>query len=124
VATDVLDDAAAAAFGVPARGALAGDPQVTERKVVSNGIGWIEGPQGGGDLAGSAERGVGALGEAEVPRDALDVGVDWDEKLRRGDRKEPQIHSVGGADHPAQIEQEPLAGAALARVGDQVGKAS
>jgi hypothetical protein len=50
----------------------------------------------------------------------VDVRVDWNEKDGRGEGPLPQVHAVGGAHHPAQIQQQALARAARPRVAHQV----
>ena len=71
-------------------------------------------------LFGGAPAGVVALGEPEVLGDAVHVRVDRDDQARGRDGPEAEVDAVGGADHPAQVEEETLHGAPGARIGHEM----
>jgi hypothetical protein len=97
---------------------------VAEREVVANRIFGIEARERVRDLERGTKRCVRASREAEVPGDAMDVRVDRDdEQTRRDLAPETEIDAVVAADHPAQIEKEPLRRGALPHVRDEVAEA-
>ncbi len=97
---------------------------MAEREVVTSGIGRVEASEGRGDLLGRLERWGSPSGETEVSGQAMDVHVDGDEQPRGVDVPEAEVHAVGGADHPAQEEQEAFRAARAAWIGKEMRRAS
>src|ERR1700722_5990354 len=89
-------------------------------EVVSNGVARVEARKCCGDLFRGFPGEAAATGEAEIPRQAVDVDIDGDEQAGRVDVPEAEVHAVGGTDHPAQEEKEALAAARAARVRQKV----
>lgn len=54
----------------------------------------------------------------------MDVRVDGNHELRRSDAPEAEVDAVGGANHPARVEKEALAGASRTGVAHEVTQAS
>ena len=54
----------------------------------------------------------------------MDVRVHRNDELGGRDRPQAQVHSIGGANHPAGVEDEAFASASGPRVADQMPKAS
>src|SRR5690606_39540674 len=61
-----------------------------------------------------------ARGEGEVLGDAVDVRVERHEEDARRRVEDPEIDAVVRADHPPEVEVEPLAGAPGARIRHEV----
>src|SRR5262249_36782050 len=94
-------------------------------KVVFHRIRGVELAEARGNLDGRAERERLRGAEAEVRGELVDVRVDRDEEERGVDRAGPQaeIDPVGGANHPAEKEEQALAGAGAARIRQEVREA-
>ncbi len=86
-----------------------------EREVVFDGVARIEAAQPSRDVEGHGPAGRAIAREADATRDRVDVGVERDHEVGRVHAlPDAQIDSVP-AHHPAQVEVEPLARAAVAR---------
>jgi len=107
----------------PAR-AVPRDAQVAECEVVFDRILRIELSQRGRDLLGGRPTRSAAIGQTEVPADAVDVRVDGNQECRGGDGPEAKVDSIGAANHPAGIEHEALASAAGSGVANQMTQAA
>src|SRR5262252_9606351 len=99
---DALDAAPLAADRVTSRWATLEHAEVAERKIVFHRIAWIDARQRTRDVLGGFPRSVLAVGEAEVVAELVNVRVHRDEQARRVNRPEPEVHAVGGSDHPAE----------------------
>ena len=123
-AAGFLQDTARALVVHRAARTLPGDAEVTEREVVFDRVLGIELSEPARDLLCGDPACGAAARQTEVPADAMDVGVDGNDELGGRHRPEPEIHAIGGSDHPTGVEDQPLAGASGPRVADEVSRAS
>jgi hypothetical protein len=87
-------------------------PQVTQRKIVANGIDRIERAQRPRDLRGHLPAGTRARGEAQAAAEANHVCVERDDELSRAHAGPAAGIDFIAPDHPAQEQIQPLAAAA------------
>jgi len=98
---------------------VATDSESGEGEVVSHGIAWAKFGVAGGDFEGGGEVGLVSGGEAELFCDVEHVGVERDDELAWADLGPASGVDVVGANHPAHVHVESLAGGALVGAGDQ-----
>lgn len=97
---------------------------MAERKIVPGRVVRVEPREGLGDLDRGAPGDVAAPGEAEVPREPVDVDVDGDDQPVGRDGPKAEIDAVGLAHHPPREEEQALGGAPGAGIAEQVGRAA
>src|SRR5580704_9074857 len=96
---------------------------MAEREVVGDGVVLAEARERPGDLLGRTPRRVPAAGEAEIAGKPVDVDIDRNEQARGSHRPHPEVDAVGRARHPPEEEQQTLATARAARIGEKVRRA-
>lgn len=95
---------------------------MAERKIVPGRVVRVEPREGLGDLDRGAPGDVAAPGEAEVPREPVDVDVDGDDQPVGRDGPKAEIDAVGLAHHPPREEEQALGGTPGAGIAEQVGR--
>ncbi len=93
---------------------------MTDGEVVLHRVERVELSEARRDLFRGAPARVVSRRQAQVLRDAVHVRVHRDDELGRRDVPQPEVDTVRWADHPAQVEEQPLGRASRARIGDQV----
>src|SRR5439155_171149 len=90
-----------------------------EGEVVLDGVGRIEPAQAAGDVERHRPAGGPVAREPDPPRDRVDVGIERDHQAGRVHRPpEPEVDAVAPG-HPAQVEVQALARAAVHRGGKE-----
>jgi len=97
---------------------------VAEREVVFDRILRVELSQRGRDLFGGCPTRSAAVGQTEVSAYAVDMRIHGNQECRGGDGPEAKVDAIGGANHPAGIEQEALASAAGSGIANQMPQAA
>lgn len=93
---------------------------MAEREVVFHGIHRIEPSKRNGNLLGRGPTGRPPARQTKIASNPMNVGVDGNHELRWRDGPQAEIDAVRGSDHPPRVKDQPLAGAAGARIADQV----
>ena len=120
----VLQHAPSALQCVGSALALTRYAEMAQREIVFDRIFGIEAPQCGRDLFGGGPARSAARGQPEVEPYAMNVRVDRNDELRGRNLPQTEVHTVGGADHPARVQKKTLARASGARIADQVAHVS
>lgn len=91
-----------------------------KRKVVFHRIVGVQAAQAPGYFLSGTPGQISAPGQSEKSGDAVDMGVERNDKHVRGQRPQPEVNAVGGPDHPAHVKIQPLAGALSTRRRDKM----
>src|SRR5436309_11249229 len=97
-------------------GAIAGNSEVTERKVVTQWVLAVEAAELACDVDGHRPSGVFQLRQANITGNARDVRVERNHELSRPDLgPDAAVHAVVGPHHPPQVKVHALARASVGR---------
>lgn len=102
-------------------GAVTEDAEPRNGEVEADGIVRVQKPKRGRNLIGHPPVGCSPVRQSEESTYSGDMGVHRDDELAGpGGEPKPQIHAIGGADHPFQEEVKPLAGARAGGIGEEI----
>ena len=121
--TGRLDGATGAMVGAAAMDAGAADPEMAERKVVTEGIVGCDDGEIFGDLKCGLRVNGASLKKTKVATEASGVSIQGHDQVGRV-RCGPvtEINAIGAADHPPKEEMKSLAGAPVSGVREEVAK--